>query len=194
MAEIEENTSLSEDNSTIEETVESVDYPSACFLLDSCVQDYQRLQENYNRIYDKINVALAFAGVILTIMLGTFDFTPASFCVKDMTILVLILTVIELLCLVGGMGLTLFSTICLLTLMRGRKIAVFKSEDIRNNEIYREKESHAAMWLIDKYTRIVDEVRPVGQKKQASFDRALIEIIVGIIMYAIAVILRKGGF
>ena len=88
MAEIEENTSLSEDNSTIEETVESVDYPSACFLLDSCVQDYQRLQENYNRIYDKINVALAFAGVILTIMLGTFDFTPASFCVKDMTILV----------------------------------------------------------------------------------------------------------
>ena len=73
-------------------------------------------------------------------------------------------------------------------------MAVFKSEDIRNEEIYREKESHAAMWLIDKYTRIVNEVRPVVQKKQEAFDKALVVIIVGIILYVIAIVLRKGGF
>ena len=195
MAEMNEETvSVSEENTTVEEVSESSDYPSACFLLDSCVQDYQRLQENYNRIYDKINVALAFVGVVLTIMLGSFDFTPAKLCVKDMTVASLIMTVVELICLVGGMGLTLFSTVYLLTLLRGRKIAIFKSEDIRNEEVYREKEPHAAMWLIDKYTKIVNEVRPVVQKKQASFDRALIVIIIGIIMYAVSVILRKGGF
>lgn len=195
MAEMSEETaSISEENTAVEEVTESSDYPSASFLLDSCVQDYQRLQENYNRIYDKINVALAFAGVVLTIMLGSFDFEPAKLCVKDMTVVSLIMTVVELICLVGGIGLTLFSTIYLLTLLRGRKIAVFKSEDIRNEEIYREKESHAAMWLIDKYTKIVNEVRPVVQKKQASFDRALIIIIIGIILYAVSVILRKGGF
>ena len=195
MAEMNEETApVSEDRTTVEELTESTDYPSACFLLDSCVQDYQRLQENYNRIYDKINVVLAFAGVVLTIMLGSFDFSPAKLCVKDMTVAALIMTSVELICLVGGMGLTLFSTIYLLTLMRGRKIAVFKSEDIRNDEIYREKESYAAMWLIDKYTKIVNEVRPVVQKKQSSLDRALITIIVGVIMYTIAVILRKGGF
>lgn len=195
MAEMnEEMASVSEEGTTIEESTESSDYPSACFLLDSCVQDYQRLQENYNRIYDKINVALAFEGVVLTVMLGSLDFSPAKLCVKDMTVVVLIMTLVELICLIGGMGITIFSTIYLLTLMRGRKIAVFKSEDIRNNEIYREKEPHAAVWLIDKYTKIVNEVRPVVQKKQASFDRALITIIVGIIMYAIAIILQKGGF
>ena len=195
MAEINEETvSVSEENTAVEEVSESTDYPSACFLLDSCVQDYQRLQENYNRIYDKINVALAFAGVVLTIMLGSFDLTPAKLYVKDMTVASLIMTVVELICLVGGMGLTLFSIVYLLTLLRGRKIAVFKSGDIRNDEVYREKESHAAMWLIDKYTIIVNEVRPVVQKKQASFDRALIIIIIGIIIYTVSVILRKGGF
>lgn len=195
MAETNEGiASMSDESTTVKESTESEDYPSACFLLDSCVQDYQRLQENYNRIYDKINVALAFEGVVVTVMLGSLDFSPAKLCVKDITVVALIVTFVELICFVGGIGVTIFSTIYLLALMRGRKIAVFKSEDIRNDEIYREKESHAAMWLIDKYTKIVKEVRPVVQEKQASFDRALSTIIVGIIMYAIAVILRKGGF
>lgn len=195
MAEMnEEAVSVSEESSTVEVETESSDYPSACFLLDCCVQDYQRLQENYNRIYDKINVSLAFAGVVLTIMLGSFDFAPAKLCVKDITVASLIIIVVELICLVGGMGLTLISIVYLLTLLRGRKIAVFKSEDIRNEEIYREKESHAAMWLIDKYTRIVNEVRPIVQKKQEVFDKALVTIIVGFILYVIAIVLRKGGF
>jgi len=127
-------------------------------------------------------------------MLGSFDFAPAKLCVKDITVASLIITVVELICLVGGMGLTLISIVYLLILLRGRIIAVFKSEDIRNEEIYREKESHAAMWLIDKYTRIVNEVRPVVQKKQEAFDKALVVIIVGIILYVIAIVLRKGGF
>lgn len=189
-----ESTPVTEESNTVEGTSQSAEYPSACFLLDSCVQDYQRLQETYNRLYDKINIALAFVGVVLTIMLGSFDFEIASFYVKNMTIFELIMTCVELLCLVGGMGLTLFSTIYLLMLMRGRKIAVFKSEDIRNDEVYREEETYAAMWLIDKYTKIVNVVRPVVQKKQESFDRILIAVIVGIVMYAIAMILRKGGF
>ena len=82
----------------------------------------------------------------------------------------------------------------MLFLLRGRKIAVFKSEDIRNEEIYRNKESHAALWLVDKYTRIVNEVRPIVQKKQKAFDNAMFAIIVGIMMYVAAVLLRKGGF
>ena len=79
-------------------------------------------------------------------------------------------------------------------LLRGRKIAVFKSEDIRNENIYRDKESQAALWLIDKYTRIVNEVRPIVQKKQKAVDNAMVAIIVGIMMYVVAVLLRKGGF
>ena len=173
---------------------EEVEYPSACFLLESCFQDYQRLQENYNKIYEKINVALAFTGVILTIMLSSFDFSPAMINVEEMKVWEVMLTSVELLCLAGSLFLIIFSTLYLLTLLRGRKILVFKSEDIRNEEIYRNEEPYAALWLIEKYTEIVDSVRPVVQKKQKSFDNALIVIIIGIIMYVLAVLLRKGGF
>lgn len=189
-----ENVSSFEDNMMIKKVSENKDYPSACFVLDSCVQDYQRLQESYNRIYDKINVALAFVGVVLSIMLSSFDLSIAKMYMNDLTVAAFIIISIELFSLIGGLTLTLLSTLYLLTLMRGRRIAVFKSEDIRNEEIYREKESHAAMWLIDKYTRIVNEVRPVVQKKQEAFDKALVGIVVGIIFYVIAIILRKGGF
>ena len=65
---------------------------------------------------------------------------------------------------------------------------------MREEEIYREAEPYAAMWLIDKYTRIVFETRPIVQKKQTAFDRTLGWIIVGIILYAFAIILRKVGF
>ena len=184
------------DNLLRENTVQSEceDYPSACFLLDSCFQDYQRIQDNYNKIYEKINIALAFSGVILTIMLGAFDFSPAKFNVSNMKIWEVILTSIELMCLGGSLIVIVGATIYLLFLLRGRRIAVFKSEDIRNEEIYRNKESHAALWLIDKYTRIVNEVRPIVQKKQKAFDNAMVAIIVGIMMYVVAVLLRKGGF
>lgn len=188
-----ENTSVTEESNMVEETPHSADYPSACFLLDSCVQDYHRLQENYNRLYDKINVALAFTGVVLTIMLSSFNSSSAQLCIKDMTVATLIMTLVELICRIGGIGLTLLSAVYLLTLMRGRKIPVFKSEDIRNYEVYREKEQYAALWLIDKYTKIVNELRPVVQRKQASFDKALMIITVGVIMYGIAIILQKGG-
>ena len=93
------------DNSDVENTVQAEcdDYPSACFLLDSCFQDYQRIQDNYNKIYEKINIALAFSGVILTIMLEAFDFSPAKFSVSNMKIWEVILTSIELMCLSGSL-------------------------------------------------------------------------------------------
>lgn len=53
-------------------------YPSAQFLVDACFNDYQRLQDNYSKVYEKTNIALAFVGVVLTIMLTTLDFSSLS--------------------------------------------------------------------------------------------------------------------
>ncbi len=58
----------------------------------------------------------------------------------------------------------------------------------------KERICSAPLWLVDKYTRIVNEVRPIVQKKQKAFDNAMFAIIVGIMMYVAAVLLRKGGF
>lgn len=189
-----QNDVQSQNNKLSEESNKKEEYPSACFLLESCIQDYQRIQESYNKIYEKINIVLAFAGIILTIMFGSIDFSSAELNVKDVEVWQLMLTCVKLICLTGSLILLTGSIIFLLTLLRGKKLAVFKSEDIRNCAIYREKDSDAAVWLIDKYTKIVYETRPIVEAKQASFDKALTFIIIAMILYAISAVLSKGGF
>lgn len=50
--------------------------------------------------------------------------------------------------------------------MKGKDIPVFNSVDVRDAELYREDNETAAMWLIDKYTSVVFELRPIVEKKQ----------------------------
>lgn len=180
-----------ENKSSIQE--KKNDYPSAELLLGPCMEDYQRIQDNYNKIYEKINIALAFSGIILTIMLGNINLEKASILTQNMRVGELILIIVELGCTVGSVGLVLLATIKMLILLLGRIVSVFKSEDLRNNEIYREENQYSALWMIDKYTTIVSEMRPIVQRKQKKYDRAIVIMIIGVVLYAVSIILQKGG-
>lgn len=169
-------------------------YPSAQFFVDACFNDYQRLQDNYSKVYEKTNIALAFVGVVLTIMLTTLDFSSLSKIMGSMNVGQLLLALIEIGCCICGVGLLLISAIKFLYLLKGKDIPVFNSVDVRDAELYREDNETAAMWLIDKYTSVVFELRPIVEKKQKAFDSTLTMTISGIILYAISVILQKGGF
>lgn len=169
-------------------------YPSAQFLVDACFNDYQRLQDNYSKVYEKTNIALAFVGVVLTIMLTTLDFSSLSKIMGNMNVGQLLLVLIEIGCCICGVGLLLISAIKFLYLLKGKDIPVFNSVDVRDAELYREDNETAAMWLIDKYTSVVFELRPIVERKQKAFDSTLTMTIGGIILYSISVILQKGGF
>jgi predicted membrane protein len=169
-------------------------YPSAEFLVDACLQDYQRLQENYNKLYEKTNIVLAFVGVVLTIMLGTLDFSSFSKVTSGMKVGQLLLILIEIGCCVCGVGFLIVSAIRFLRLLKSKDVPVFNSVDIRDEKIYEETNETAAMWLIDKYTSVVFEIRPYIEKKQHIFDATLTMTIIGIVLYTISVILQKGGF
>ena len=169
-------------------------YPSAQFLVDACFNDYQRLQDNYSKVYEKTNIALAFVGVVLTIMLTTLDFSSLSEIMGNMNVGQLLLVLIEIGCCICGVGLLLISAIKFLYLLKGQDIPVFNSVDVRDAELYREDNETAAMWLIDKYTSVVFELRPIVERKQKAFDSTLTMTIGGIILYSISVILQKGGF
>jgi len=169
-------------------------YPSAQFLVDACFNDYQRLQDNYSKVYEKTNIALAFVGVVLTIMLTTLDFSSLSEIMGNMNVGQLLLVLIEIGCCICGVGLLLISAIKFLYLLKGKDIPVFNSVDVRDAELYREDNETAAMWLIDKYTSVVFELRPIVERKQKAFDSTLTMTIGGIILYSISVILQKGGF
>lgn len=169
-------------------------YPSAKFLVDACYQDYMRLQENYNKLYDKLNIALAFSGVVLTLVIGTFELNSSRVSISGLKIWEIILLIIHTLSGIGSVILWLYGTICFLFLMKGKQLPVFKSEDVRNSEVYREKEQDAALWLIDKYTICTNELRLIIADKQEKFEKALNAVTIGLILYSVALVLRKVGF
>lgn len=168
-------------------------YPSAQLFVDACFNDYQRLQDNYSKVYEKTNIALAFVGVVLTIMLTTLDFSSLSKIMGNMNVGQLLLALIEIGCCICGVGLLLISAIKFCT-FEGKRHSCFNSVDVRDAELYREDNETAAMWLIDKYTSVVFELRPIVEKKQKAFDSTLTMTISGIILYAISIILQKEAF
>lgn len=168
-------------------------YPAAKVLVEACFQDYMRLQDNYNRLYEKINIALAFAGVILTLVLGFLDFTHLFVDVGSCKIWELILLIVYTACEVACVVFLLYATIRLLLLLKGKTIPVFKSEDVRDEDVYGATEEEAAMWLVDKYTICTDGIRPIVAKKQKAFECALRAVIIGLILFAVVIGIGKVG-
>lgn len=170
------------------------EYPSAGMLVEECRQDYQRIQDSYDAIYNKINIVLAFAGVALTVVLSASDFSSASKVVAGMKVSTLLAVLAELICQMMGVFLIIISIIYYLYLLRSRSVTVFKSEDIRDGEKYEDSEAASAKWLIDAYTSATEATRPVVRKKQNEFNRGLRIIMAGIIIYAVGFMMKKGGF
>ena len=113
--------------------------------------------------------------------------------VDDLKIWELVYVFIEVACMILGFILIIIATIKLVLLLKSREVTVFNSVDVRLNEIYKETNENAAMWLIDKYTQATKDMRPIINKKQKTYDRILIMLIIGIIMYVIGIVLQKGG-
>lgn len=137
---------------------------------------------------------MAFSGVALTLMLSAFDISTAGLFVSGLKVWQLVLTIIEIVCSIGSIIMVLIATVRFLILLHGRTVKVFKSEDIIDKDIHKEKSEFAAVWVMDKYTNAVGEMREIIHKKQKSFDKAIVIIIVGIVMYAVSILLQKGGF
>ncbi len=55
--------------------IKKVQYPSAVMLKEDCYNEYQRLMETYDKIYEKVNIMLAFCGVVLLVILSKVDIT-----------------------------------------------------------------------------------------------------------------------
>lgn len=167
-------------------------YPSAELLQNTCYEDYRRVLDTYDKIYEKVNIALAFSGVILLVVMSSFDYTLVGRIIDKPSNLELFTLLALLLCSYSSTILIVWSVLQLLLLIRSKRLTVFDSIAIRNDELYRETNEVASVWLIDKYTQAIAALRPEINKKQASFDSAVLKIIIGLICYAVVIVIQKG--
>ena len=166
-------------------------YPSSLLFKDVCFEEYKRLLEIYDKIYEKSNIALAFSGVILIVILSGFDYTVfkqiCSANTKELfTICFLFVsTMISSLCIV-------WAVIQLLTILHGNILPMIDCQYIINEELYRECETVTSLWLIEKYTGMISIIKRKIKKKQKRFDSAVSKIVVSLVFYAISLIIQKG--
>lgn len=166
-------------------------------VMDVCGQDYYRLFDSYDKLYNKVNIALAFVGVILSIILKDLDFSSLASAIDSYAKrLYWPMAVYSVHFLLICLTLIMFfgATIRFLRLLLSRQVKMIKTEDARNIELYREEEQYAAVWVIDKYTIATNHLRGILKEKQKYYDRSLIMIILGLVFYAMTIILQKVGF
>ena len=168
------------------------EYPSAELLQSTCYEDYRRVLDTYDKIYEKVNIALAFSGVILLVVMSSFDYTIIARILNKPSNLELFSLLTLLLCSLSSAVLIIWSVIQLLLLIRSKKLTVFDSIAVRNEEIYRETKEIASVWLIDKYTQATAALCPEISKKQKSFDSAVLKIIISLLCYTVVVVIQKG--
>lgn len=167
-------------------------YPSAEFLYSVSLEDYNRVLSNYDRIYDRINIALALCGVILIVILSNVDMT-AMFNWNNYTNLEKMAVGIYGLCAIGSAVLIVIAVIKLLLLSRSKEILSFDSNGIKTEALYNEKIEDAALWVILQYIRVINDIREKIKDKQKAFNTATIQIIIALLAYVVAMLIHNGG-
>ena len=167
-------------------------YPSAELVRDVCAEDYKRLIDTYDKIYEKVNIALVFCSVVLVAIVPIVNYTVIQRIIDNTSNLELLSLIVFLIFSVASIVTMVWAIIQLLLLMRGKKIYTVDTVAIRNENIYNETVTDASMWLIDKYTICIDELKQTIKQKQNSYDSAIVKIIISIITFVIASIIAKG--
>lgn len=175
-----------------EKVKQDVQYPSAEFVQQACFEDYHRLIDTYDKIYEKVNVTLAFCGIILLVILGSVNYTYVADICRTQSNLELFSLLLLLLCSVASTICIIWAVIQLLLLMRSKTLSVFDSIDIRNEEIYRWNHDAAAVWLIDKYTIAITGLRTAIAEKQKKYDSTVTKVVIALLLYSVVLIIEKG--
>ena len=168
-----------------------VKYPSAELLQTACRENYRDLLDRYNKIYDKVSIALGFCGVILLVVLNSFDYRifiqyiPTTTKQTFSVFVQMICSSVSCICI-------MWALIQLLLTIRGMQVKVFDSLPIRDKKIYSKSKSISAVFLIESYSEAIEHLNTVISQKQQRFDSAITKIVIAILAYALLVI-SKGG-
>lgn len=163
-------------------------YPSAEFLYHVTLEDYKRQISNYEKIYDRINIVLAFSGVLLVFLLSDFSANISS--INALFIDFKLLPFLHILLYLYSIFLLLLSIIMLLVLSCSKKLSAFDSNSIKTQELYDECIEDASLWIISRYIKIISDIRIIIIKKQEYYSISTILIIVALIVYLFSKIIN----
>ncbi len=171
---------------------DKTDYPSAELVKTICYDEYIRVINTYDKIYDKVNIALAFSGAVLLVIVGNFDYTVFTKIFNTNNNLALFSLIVYFSCSVISCALIVYSTIRMLLLMKSRTLSVVSALDLCNAKLYNKPADVTSLWISDKYVKSIKTIKEETLKKQKVFDSTIIKTIIAVICYSVALIIQKG--
>lgn len=165
---------------------------SAEFVTQACLEDYNHLLSLYDKIYEKVNFALGFSGIILIAILDKFNYTYLNQLHSIESNLELFSLLIYFLTSCGSTILIIWGIIQLLLLMRARGVEVVDTTEIQKQQIYNSPKYDASIWLIDKYIIAISSLKETIGKKNKEYNIAITKVIISLILYTITAIIVKG--
>lgn len=169
---------------------EQVRYPSAMLLQSACRENYRDLLDRYNKIYDKISIALGFCGVVLLVILKSFDYTIFLRIIPTFEYGEPLSVFIQMICSGLSCICIIWALIQLFSLIRGKQLKVFDSLPIRDKNIYCKSEDKSAVFLIECYSDAIVDLYAAIEQKQKRFDSAITKIVIAILSYALLAIAK----
>lgn len=168
-----------------------VRYPSAELLLQPCMEDYKYQLESYNRIYDKVNIAMAFCTAVLVVILDSVDTKYVPMMLSAVNAEGFLRSAIPFFLSLGSAVLIFVATIQLLNLMISRSLKVFDSVAFRNEHCYFDAPEYTAFLLIAAYTEAAYDLRSIVAEKQSVYDSTIKKALVAIILFALYTALKE---
>ena len=165
----------------------SSEFPASEVLYKLCYEEYKRKQDLYDKLYERVNFALAFSGAILVVLIKEFDF-KLLVNYSDITNPTLYGSLF--LCITFGTGLLMRAIFILLRALMSTRTA---SLDTDLKELKGENKEKVEAILIERLNGIISRQRSVNDKKQGYINSAIRYILISLVLFCIYVIL-KGAF
>jgi len=167
-------------------------YPSSQYISDVFLDVYNKLFSIYQKIYDRINITIAACGIVLAVIIENLrtvyihDNNLTTGCVDILSICVIILSGISCLCVFTSLFILLF-------LSRGKPIIpVLDWDDIIKVRLYDETIDVASLFIVKRYTSILNDLNKAIQQKQKWLNAAVLIQIIAIFSFFLSFIIRKG--
>lgn len=168
------------------------EYPSAEFLHSVSLDDYNRVLSNYDKIYDRINIAMALCGVLLLVILSNIDIKAIMDWSNYSNLEKMAISIYSL-CAVGSAVLIVIAVIRLLLLSKSKEVLSFDGNSIKTEELYKESVENAALWVTLQYIRVINDIRAKTNEKQRTFNASIVQIIISLLAFVVSMMIYNGG-
>lgn len=165
---------------------------AAEFTYTVCYNDYQTLVSNYDKIYDRINIALTLCGAVLIILLNNIKFDPLKIW-STFSMLEKISVGIYFTLILASATLMVVAVIKLLLLSRGNTLLSFNSNCITNDNLFEKSAKDAAELVTRQYIVVINDTYDKVNQKQKSFNTSIVFMVISVLAYAASVIILNLG-